>query len=251
METTNPFGRRGRCQGVPMRCPYCGSVVEPMSDAQGTLVCPACQNTGQTFAAQPNWAPVAPATANWEPQAPPPPLAPQRQGDMRTPGKVVAALVLGIAGVVLFPIGLILGTLAIIYAVKGRKELQNSPTGTPGDGMATAGLVLGIVGLVVGLVGGVVVMSAVVFVLVSNLGEGSQPPEIAFDRDGEGPGGTLTVATVDPFVSWDDLVVSGSASCSAPSEGLVEVGDRVVCEVDGRVEVRHWLSGDVVYSTFL
>lgn len=220
-----------------------------MSDAQGTLVCPACQNTGQAIAAQPEWASADPPGPDWEPLAPPPLPAAPRRGDLRTPGKVVAALVLGIAGVVLFPVGLILGTLAIIYAVKGRKELQRLPAGTPGDGMATAGLILGIVGLVVGLVGGVVVLSAVVFVLVSNLGEGSgQLPQVAFAKNEAGFGGTLTVVQTEADVLWSDLEASGTADCFLPF-GDIEVGDVIECSSPGSLELVHTPSGLPLYST--
>lgn len=65
----------------------------------------------------------------------------------------VASLVLGIVGVVLtcifpvLPIGLILGVIAIVLAVLGKKSMaaQGKPTG-----MATAGLVLGIIAAAIG-----------------------------------------------------------------------------------------------------
>jgi hypothetical protein len=60
-------------------------------------------------------------------------------------GQAVAALVLGIVGLVLFWtvwLGLILGTLAIVFGALGRSKAKQ---GAPNKSMATAGLVLGIV----------------------------------------------------------------------------------------------------------
>ncbi len=77
-------------------------------------------------------------------EAPPPPtqyaqVAPQR----RTSGKAVAALVLGILGLLA---GFILAVLAIIFGAIARGDTAKDPT-LGGRGMATAGLVLGIIGL--------------------------------------------------------------------------------------------------------
>ncbi len=61
----------------------------------------------------------------------------------------IAALILGIAGVifdfVFFPVGLICSIVAVILGALGRKKPE-------GKGLATAGLVLGIVGLVLGII---------------------------------------------------------------------------------------------------
>ncbi|MBQ7506211.1 MAG: DUF4190 domain-containing protein [Lachnospiraceae bacterium] len=61
----------------------------------------------------------------------------------------IAALILGIVGVVFdfifFPVGLIASIVAIILGAIGRKKVE-------GKGMATAGLVLGIIGLILGIV---------------------------------------------------------------------------------------------------
>lgn len=65
----------------------------------------------------------------------------------------VASLVLGIVGIVvtwlfpLLPIGLILGVIAIVLAVLGKKSLVAQGKKT---GMATAGLVLGIISAALG-----------------------------------------------------------------------------------------------------
>ncbi|MDO4477563.1 MAG: DUF4190 domain-containing protein [Lachnospiraceae bacterium] len=60
----------------------------------------------------------------------------------------IAALVLGIVGVVFdflyFPVGIIASIVAIILGAMGRKNTEKK-------GLATAGLVLGIIGVVLGL----------------------------------------------------------------------------------------------------
>lgn len=72
--------------------------------------------------------------------------------------KAMAALILGIGGIVLiiaapflanFPalVGLVVSILAIVLGVKARNEL---PVGHPSRGMATGGLVCGVIGTVIG-----------------------------------------------------------------------------------------------------
>ena len=67
----------------------------------------------------------------------------------RTSGKAVAALVLGILGIVLLPI--VLSIPAIIYGKKARNEIDSS-SGLNGRGLAVTGIVLGWVGIGVGVV---------------------------------------------------------------------------------------------------
>lgn len=67
----------------------------------------------------------------------------------RNSGKAVAALVLGIVGLLIFPI--VCSTLAIIFGVMGRNEIDRDPS-LSGRGMATAGLVMGIIGIVWGVI---------------------------------------------------------------------------------------------------
>jgi hypothetical protein len=218
---------------VPLRCPQCGSVVEPLNGPHG-LVCPACRNTGRVAVAQPPAWPVGPAPA------------------AKAPGILVAAMAFGVAAIVLFPLGLLLGAVAVILAVNGRKRLALLPPGSPGDGLATGGLVLGIVGMVVGVVG-FVVLSSVLFVLVSNLGPGAPDTgvSIAFNKVEEGPGGTVTVVATDPGLVWEDFTVSGTAECRLP-QGPVEPGDFIACPAAGDVRVAHAPSNTLVYvATFV
>jgi hypothetical protein len=64
-------------------------------------------------------------------------------------GKAVAALVLGIAGLLIAPI--VCSTLAIVFGVLARRDIDRRPALT-GRGLATAGIVLGVLGLALGLV---------------------------------------------------------------------------------------------------
>lgn len=75
---------------------------------------------------------------------PPPPSSSNVTRTAGTNGKAIASLVLGIVGVIIF--GIILGPLAIVFAVLAKKEIAR--TGQGGNGMATAGLVLGIIAIV-------------------------------------------------------------------------------------------------------
>jgi uncharacterized protein involved in cysteine biosynthesis len=73
----------------------------------------------------------------------------------RTSGNAIASLVLGIAGFVVFP--LVLSILAIVFASKAREEIRANPS-IGGDGLATAGNVLGWIGVVMSVVAGLLVL---------------------------------------------------------------------------------------------
>ncbi|MEA3137099.1 MAG: hypothetical protein QOC71_1380 [Thermoplasmata archaeon] len=217
-----------------MRCPHCGSVVEPARDTSGALFCPVCQNTGIL----PSGVPAPP---------PIPPLSPPAAVGS-APGKATAALVLGIATFVAFPIAIVLGPIALVLGIQALRKIKASPPGTPGQGMAVAGIVLGSVGILFGLT---VVMAALVFVLVSNLGPSAAGgTEFTFVVDAAGPGGTLTLAAVTnaTFADWSDYELGGDARCTLPS-GPVEAGDRIVCVTDGDVVLIDWGNEETVYST--
>lgn len=64
----------------------------------------------------------------------------------KTDGLAVAGLVTGIVG--LFFLGIILGTLAIVFSAIALKRIRREPETRTGRGLAIAGLVLGIVGVV-------------------------------------------------------------------------------------------------------
>jgi hypothetical protein len=59
--------------------------------------------------------------------------------ERRTSGNAIAALVLGICGLVVFPL---IGVLAIVFGYRARDEIRRDPT-VGGDGLATAGIILG------------------------------------------------------------------------------------------------------------
>lgn len=66
-----------------------------------------------------------------------------------TNGKAIAALVLGIAGFVIFPF--VPSLLAIILGGQARAEIRGNPL-EDGDGLAQAGVILGWVGVVMSVV---------------------------------------------------------------------------------------------------
>ena len=74
----------------------------------------------------------------------------------RTEGRAIASLVLGIVGVVLFPV--VPSVLAIWLGVTARHRIRDDAT-LDGEGMATAGVILGVVGLVLVVVGAVLLFA--------------------------------------------------------------------------------------------
>ena len=68
----------------------------------------------------------------------------------RTSGNAVASLVLGIAGLFVFP--LVPSILAIVFGSKAREEIRSSPA-VGGESLATAGIVLGWVGVALTVLG--------------------------------------------------------------------------------------------------
>ncbi len=68
----------------------------------------------------------------------------------RTEGYAIASLVLGIVGLVAFPV--VPSILAIVFGISARRRIRQDATLT-GEGLATAGIVLGVVELVLVAVG--------------------------------------------------------------------------------------------------
>jgi hypothetical protein len=62
----------------------------------------------------------------------------------RTSGYAIASLILGIAGFFVFPV--VPSILAVVFGQKARDELRRNPS-LGGEGLATAGIVLGWVGI--------------------------------------------------------------------------------------------------------
>lgn len=100
-----------------MFCDKCGAATR-----EGSTFCDQC---GQALAAAPG-------------QPIPPPPVPY-MGEPETSGKALASMVTGIFGLLLFPIGI----AAIILGHISRTEIRKSNGRLKGDGMATAGLVMG------------------------------------------------------------------------------------------------------------
>lgn len=67
-----------------------------------------------------------------------------------TSGKAVASLVLGVGGFLVFPV--VLSILAIVFGRSAKRDIAARP-GLGGEGMATAGIVLGWVGVALTVVG--------------------------------------------------------------------------------------------------
>ncbi|MDX6554601.1 MAG: hypothetical protein QOD86_796 [Miltoncostaeaceae bacterium] len=63
----------------------------------------------------------------------------------RTPGRAVAAMVLGIVGVTIVP--LIASIIAVVLGRGARAEIDAHPESLEGRSMATAGIVLGWIGI--------------------------------------------------------------------------------------------------------
>jgi Domain of unknown function (DUF4190) len=62
----------------------------------------------------------------------------------RTSGYAIASLILGIAGFFVFPI--VPSILAVVFGQKAKEDLRRDPA-LGGEGLATAGIVLGWVGI--------------------------------------------------------------------------------------------------------
>jgi hypothetical protein len=68
----------------------------------------------------------------------------------RTSGYAIASLILGIAGFFVFPV--VPSILAVVFGLKAREELRRNPA-LGGEGLATAGIVLGWVGIALTAIG--------------------------------------------------------------------------------------------------
>lgn len=87
---------------------------------------------------------AAPSTVPWQ-QGQPAYYVPQRR---RQNGMAVAALVLGIVGLIFFALFAIPPLLALIFGLVARNQIAQSQGTQEGGGLAIAGIVLGSVGLV-------------------------------------------------------------------------------------------------------
>ena len=73
----------------------------------------------------------------------------EARSERRTSGAAIASLILGIVGVTVFP--LIPSIFAIIFGGRAREEMRDP--GVSGEGLATAGIILGWIGVALGVLG--------------------------------------------------------------------------------------------------
>lgn len=97
-----------------------------------------------------------------------------------------------------------------------------------------------------------VVLAAVVFVLVSNLGQsGEDAPDVAFSKNEDD--NTITVVKAAPNLFWDDFTVNGCGtgpwSVGSPSsDESFNAGD-IIDGCSGTVTIEHEESGTLVFQT--
>ena len=95
------------------------------------------------------------APAGFPPPVSPPGLPPvaqqavKRVRQVEAPG-AKASMICGIIG--LFCFGIVLGPIALIMGLGAKSKIKQSPEKYTGDGMATAGIVLGIIGIAGGII---------------------------------------------------------------------------------------------------
>jgi flagellin-like protein len=91
-----------------------------------------------------------------------------------------------------------------------------------------------------------VVLAAVVFVLVSNLGDTSESaPDISFSADESD--NEIRVVKAENGLDWADFDITGS--CTLPT-GTVEAGDVIDCadSANENIVIRHVETNSVVYE---
>lgn len=88
-----------------------------------------------------------------------------------------------------------------------------------------------------------VVLAAVVFVLVSKMGEGTElPPTMSLQTDDQG--GNFTVVKAESGLDWSDFTATG---CTTVPTGPVVAGDELA-DCDGSLSLVHVPSNSLVYS---
>lgn len=78
-----------------------------------------------------------------------PPGAPPRTSSPRTNGKAIWSLILGIASIVVFCVGFLVGVPAIILGFSAKRDVALSGGAEDGRGLAVAGIVTGIIGTII------------------------------------------------------------------------------------------------------
>jgi hypothetical protein len=155
---------------INMNCPQCG---RPYGFDDVRLGAPEkCVQCGATFTIQRQQAASPPPFE--QPQGYTPTIGPPPQYQPYPPppyylhyfppptnGSAVAALVLGIASLVMELFGIILGPIALYFAGRGIREIDTGAWG--GRGLAVAGRVTGILGLIFGVL--LVLLYVMIFAL--------------------------------------------------------------------------------------
>jgi Domain of unknown function (DUF4190) len=118
-----------------------------------------CHKCGQPFAAAADFCGTCGARREGSGVSEAIPAATPAAAPGETSGKALASLILGIAGLVMLPV--VGSILAIILGVSAKREIA-ARTGLGGEGMATAGIILGAVG--------VALMALAAFALILALG---------------------------------------------------------------------------------
>jgi hypothetical protein len=98
-----------------------------------------------------------------------PQYAPQQYGPPPNAPGAVAALVCGIIGVAFGCVGIVLGPIAISQASKARQYLEAAPGQYGGDGLATAGRIMGIIATILGALQMLWVIGWFIFIALSEI----------------------------------------------------------------------------------
>ncbi len=144
-----------------MFCFKCGSAMADDANA-----CPSCGTPASAAALQP-----PPPPASIPPQGPPvapaPPYVPaQPMPAQPTEDKAVISLVLGILSLV--SLSIIAGIPAIILGNQSRKNIRASAGRLGGEGMATAGIVMGWVSVGLAAVIAIIVVLVIIFAIAAS-----------------------------------------------------------------------------------
>jgi hypothetical protein len=123
-----------------MFCPECGA-----SNPDEAQFCEEC-------GAPLNLAPPEEVPSELPAVPPTPPTRPTSTGEPPTSGLAIAALVLGILGVIqVLPI--VGSALALLFGYMARSDIRDRPLSLSGAGLATAGIVLGWIGVGIWVLG--------------------------------------------------------------------------------------------------